>query len=97
GGAVRRLWQSEYEHPHTVYFDEATLTRFLAKNGFEVLAKRYLDEVPNGTVIDRLTLDGRMPRWKAVLAVPLFFLINAVERLRGKSDALLVIARERRT
>jgi SAM-dependent methyltransferase len=95
GGAVRRLWQSEYEHPHTVYFDEGTLTRFLERNGFEVVAKRYLDEVPNGTVVDRLTLDGRMPRWKAALAVPLFFAINLVERVRGKSDALLVIARAR--
>jgi SAM-dependent methyltransferase len=93
GGAVRRLWQSEYEHPHTVYFDEVTLTRFLNRNAFEVVAKRYLDEVPNGTVIDRLTLDGRMPRWQAALAVPLFFVINLVERMRGKSDALLVIAR----
>jgi SAM-dependent methyltransferase len=95
GGAVRRLWQSEYEHPHTVYFDERTLTRFLDRNGFEVVAKRYLDEVPNGTVVDRLTLDGRMPRWKAALAVPVFFVINLIERLRGKSDALLVIARLR--
>lgn len=95
GGAVRRLWQSEYEHPHTVYFDEKTLTRFLRRHGFEVVAKRYLDEVPNGTVVDRLTLDGRTPRWKAALAVPVFFTINLVERIRGKSDALLVIARHR--
>ncbi|HYK02092.1 MAG TPA: class I SAM-dependent methyltransferase [Thermoanaerobaculia bacterium] len=95
GGAVRRLWQSEYEHPHTVYFDERTLTRFLNRNGFDVVAKRYLDEVPDGTVVDRLTLDGRMPRWKAALAVPVFFVINVVERIRGKSDALLVIARHR--
>ncbi|MEA2465760.1 MAG: hypothetical protein QOJ98_3507 [Acidobacteriota bacterium] len=95
-GAVRRLWQSEYEHPHTVYFDEGTLARFLDNNRFDVVAKRYLDEVPNGTVIDRLTLDGRMPRWKAALAVPLFFAINMVERMRGKSDALLMIARAKR-
>ena len=95
GSAVRRLWQSEYEHPHTVYFDEATLARFLGNNGFEVVAKRYLAEVPNGTVIDRLTLDGRMPRWQAALAVPLFFAINVIERIRGKSDALLMIARPR--
>lgn len=94
-GAMRRLWQSEYEHPHTVYFDEVTLTRFLGRNGFDVVAKRYLDEVPNGTVVDRLTLDGRTPRWKAALAVPVFFAINLVERMRGKSDALLVIARLR--
>ena len=92
-GAVKRLWQSEYEHPHTVYFDRATLTRFLGNHGFEVVAARYLDDVPAGTVVDRLTLDGRMPNWKARLAVPLFFAINLVERLRGKSDALLVVAR----
>jgi SAM-dependent methyltransferase len=94
-GAIKRLWQSEYEHPHTVYFDRATLTRFLARNGFEVLAARYLAEVPNGTVVNRLTLDGRMPRWKARLAVPLFLVINFIERLRRKSDALVVVARPR--
>jgi len=95
GSAVKRLWQAEYEHPHTVYFDRATLTRFLANHGFDVVASRYLDEVPAGTVIDRLTLDGRMPRWKAALAVPLFLAINVVERVRGKSDALVVLARPR--
>lgn len=92
-GAIERLWQSNYEHPHTVYFDESTLTRFLAKHGFEVIAARYLDEVPLSTVVARLTLDGSMPRWKARLAVPLFVAVNAIERLRGKSDALVVIAR----
>lgn len=95
-GAVQRLWQSGYEHPHTVYFDRATLTRFLDVHGFDVVAFRYLDEVPDGTVIDRLTLDGRTPRWTARLAVPLFAAINAIERLRGTSDALLVVARPRR-
>ena len=93
GSAVTRLWQSGYASPHTVYFDQATLTRFLAKHGFDVIAARYLDEVPDGTVVDRLALDGRMPRWKARLAVPLFFAINRIERWRGKSDALVVIAR----
>lgn len=96
-GAVKRLWQSEYASPHTVYFDLPTLTRFLAGHGFEVVAWRYLDEVPNGTVVDRLTLDGSMPPWKARLAVPLFFVINRIERLRGKSDALVVLARPRVT
>lgn len=97
GSAVKRLWQSEYEHPHTVYFDRPALTRFLAKHGFEVVASRYLDEVPDGTAVDRLTLDGSTPRWKARLAVPLFFVINRIERLRGESDALLVLARPRAT
>ena len=43
----------------------------------------------------RLTLDRRMPRWLAALAVPLFFVINRVERLRGRSEALLVLARRK--
>lgn len=93
GSAVRRLWQSEYEHPHTVYFDERTLARFLKNNGFEIVAMRYLDEVPSGTGYDRLTLDGRMPRWKAALALPIFVAIRFIERLRRKSDALVAIAR----
>ena len=95
GSAVKRLWQSDYEHPHTVYFDLSTLTRFLGNHGFDVVAARYLDEVPTATVVDRLTLDGSMPRWKARLAVPLFFAINLLERVRGKSDALVVLARTR--
>lgn len=92
-GAVVRLWQAGYANPHTVYFDLPTLTRFLRRHDFEVVASRYLDEVPNGTVVDRLTLDGATPRWKAWLAVPVFFAINAVERIRGQSDALVVLAR----
>ena len=91
--AIARLWQSNYEHPHTVYFDEATLTRFLANHGFAIVARRYLDEIPTRTVVDRLTLTGHMPRWQARLAMPLFFAINLLERVRSKSDALLVIAR----
>lgn len=93
--AVERLWQAGYEHPHTVYFDESSLRRFLGKHGFEVVAVRYLDEVPANTVVERLTLDGSMPRWKARLAVPLFFAVNLIEKLRSKSDALVVIARQR--
>ncbi|HYH10208.1 MAG TPA: class I SAM-dependent methyltransferase [Thermoanaerobaculia bacterium] len=96
GSAVKRLWQSEYEHPHTVYFDETTLTRLLAKHGYDVVATHYLDEVPNGTVVDRLTLDGRMSRRKARLAVPAFYAINLVERMRRKSDAMVVLARPSR-
>lgn len=93
GSAVKRLWQSEYERPHAVYFDRATLTRFLGNQGFKVVAVRYLDEVPTSTVVDRLTLDRRMPKWKARLALPVFAAINLMEKVRGKSDALVVIAR----
>ncbi len=97
GSAVRRLWQAEYEHPHTVYFNRLAVTRFLENHGFDVVAVRYLDEVPNGTVADRLALDGRMPRWKARLAVPLVFAINLLERLRGRSDAMVVVALTKRS
>lgn len=91
--AVERLWQTQYEHPHTVYFDESTLSRFLRQHGFDVLAIRYLDEVPTKTIVPRLTLAGDMPRWKAWLAVPVFLVINLIERLRRRSDALVVLAR----
>ena len=91
-GAVRRLWQADYESPHVLYFDRASLTRFLARHGFAVVAARYLDDVPVGTAVDRLTLDGGMPRWRARLALPLFVAVSLLERLRGKSDALVVLA-----
>ena len=90
--AVERLWQSQYEHPHVVYFDESTLIRFLGNHGFTVIATHYLDEVPTSTAVDRLVLGGT-PRWKARLAWPVFAAINAIERLRRKSDALVVVAR----
>jgi 2-polyprenyl-3-methyl-5-hydroxy-6-metoxy-1,4-benzoquinol methylase len=93
GSAIERLWQTQYEHPHLVYFSESTLHRFLRNNGWEVLGTRYLQELPTRTVIPRLTLAGDIPRWKAWLALPAVFAINTVERLRGRSDALLVIAR----
>jgi SAM-dependent methyltransferase len=92
-GAIERLWQSSYQDPHLVYFDEATLTRFLHKHGFDVVAVHYLQEVPTATAVDRLTVAGGMPRWKARLALPLFAAINLIERLRAKSDALVVLAR----
>ena len=93
-GAVERLWQAGYEHPHTVYFDERTLARFLRKHGFEVVAVRYLAEVPIATAVDRLVLGG-MPRWKARLALPVFVAVSWIERLRGKSDALVMLSRVR--
>jgi 2-polyprenyl-3-methyl-5-hydroxy-6-metoxy-1,4-benzoquinol methylase len=95
--AIKRLWQSRYEHPHRVYFNESTLHMFLEKHGFDVVATRYLEDIPTRTVVGRLTLDGVTPRWKARLARPAFSAINFIERLRGRSDALLVIARPRTT
>jgi 2-polyprenyl-3-methyl-5-hydroxy-6-metoxy-1,4-benzoquinol methylase len=92
--AVARLWQRDYAHPHTLYFVERSLRRLVGKHAFEVVAVRYLQEVPLNTVVDRMTLDGSIPRWRARLAVPLFAVINAVERMRSRSDALLMIARK---
>jgi SAM-dependent methyltransferase len=93
--AVERLWQSRYEHPHRVYFDERALHRFLDKHGFDVVATHYLDEMPSRTVVDRLTLDAAIPRWKAHLAVPAVAVINGIEHLRARSDAMLVLAHPR--
>jgi SAM-dependent methyltransferase len=91
--AIERLWQSRYEHPHLVYFNERSLHTFLRRQGFAVVATRYLQEIPTRTVVARLTLDGATPLWLARLAVPLLAAINFAERLRSRSDALLVIAR----
>jgi 2-polyprenyl-3-methyl-5-hydroxy-6-metoxy-1,4-benzoquinol methylase len=93
--AVERLWQSRYEHPHRVYFNEASLHRFLEKHGFDIVATRYLQEIPTRTAVARLTLDGGTPRWKARLVQPAIAIINLVERLRDRSDALVVIAKAR--
>ena len=92
-GIIKRLWQSEYEYPHTVYFNRKTLGLFLANHGYEIVATKYLAEVPNSTVMDRLRMDNTIPAWQAIVIAPALYLINAVEALRGKSDALLVVAR----
>ena len=93
--AVERLWQSRYEDPHRVYFNETALRTFLHEHGFETVATRYLRELPAHSVVDRLTMDGRMPRWKARLAVPAVAALNVVERLRARSDAMVMLARPR--
>jgi LmbE family N-acetylglucosaminyl deacetylase/SAM-dependent methyltransferase len=91
--AVRRLWQSDHEYPHTIYFDEKTLTRFLRQHGFTIERIRYLEEMPDATALQRLQVDPTIPRWQALIALPLVRLVNRVERWRAKSDALLVLAR----
>jgi SAM-dependent methyltransferase len=92
-GVVRRLWQSDHQYPHTVYFDRRTLTRFLEKHGFVIEQVRYLEEVSAKTAAQRMLLDPTIPRWQSLLASPLVRIINTIERWRGTSDALLVIAR----
>jgi hypothetical protein len=90
---LRRMWQTRYEYPHLVYFSQRSLSRWLKRFGFGVLGSRYLPEVPSRTVVDRLTADGDIGRTRAYLLAPLLFGINLVECVRGRSDALVVLAR----
>lgn len=90
---IRRMWQTRYEYPHLVYFSRRSLSLWLRRFGFSVLGYRYLSEVPSRTVIDRLTADGDIDRRKAHLVAPLLLGMNLVERVRGRSDALVVLAR----
>ncbi len=92
---VRRLWQTRYEFPHLAYFSLSTLTRWLARYGFEVLDHRYPQEVPNDTVLDRLTTDHDITRSRAYVLAPAVVGVNLVEAIRGKSDSLVVLARPR--
>lgn len=92
---LERLWQVDHAWPHTIYFDRRTLTAFLERHGFAVVAHRYMAEVPLSTAVARLTMLGNMPRWQALLALPLIAAINVVEAVRRKSDALVVLARPR--
>jgi SAM-dependent methyltransferase len=91
--AVERLWQTRYEHPHLVYFDASSLERFLLEHGFEIVGRRYLQEVPARTIVSRLRLQGDVSLWKVCLAIPFAIAINAIESLRGKSDALVMLVR----
>jgi 2-polyprenyl-3-methyl-5-hydroxy-6-metoxy-1,4-benzoquinol methylase len=91
---MRRLWQTEYEFPHTVYFNRRSLERWLQRHGFTLVDVRYLPEVPTSTIIDRLSHDGDISRAQAYALSPAVYVINAIEWLRRRSDALVVIARQ---
>ena len=90
---IRRLWQFDFEYTHTVYFNQRTLSAFLARQGFEVVAHEYLSDVPTDTAVARMRMDGKTSHALALLTVVPIFLINWIEKVRGKSDALLVMAR----
>jgi SAM-dependent methyltransferase len=93
GGAIRRLWQLEYEFPHAVYFSERSLSRYLRRHGFQPVETMYLEEVPNDTVRDRLRIDGTISSAQARVLAPALRLINWIERRRAKSDAMVMLAR----
>lgn len=90
---MHRLWQTDYEFPHMVYFDRRSLQSWLRRHGFTVIDFRYLPEVPMRTIIDRLTHDGDISRAQAYVLAPAVYVINAIEWLRQRSDALVVLAR----
>jgi len=93
GGTIRRLWQLEYEFPHTVYFNERSLSLYLDRHGFQPLQTMYLEEVPNDTIGDRLRIDGTIPGAQARLLAPAVRLVNWIERRRARSDAMVMVAR----
>ena len=90
---MHRLWQTDYEFPHTVYFDRRSLQAWLHRHGFVMVDYRYLPEVPTRRIIDRLTHDGDISRAKAYAIAPAVVVINAIEWLRRRSDALVVLAK----
>lgn len=92
---VRRIWQTRYEYPHLVFFSLVSLSAWLGRFGFDVISHRYLPEIPNGTIVDRLTTDGDISKATAYLAVPAVMSVTLIDRLRGRSDALVVLARPR--
>ena len=92
---MRRLWQTDYEFPHTVYFDRKSLLCWLQRHGFAMVDFLYLPEVPSSTIIDRLTHDGDIGRFQAYCLAPAVYAINVIEWLRRRSDALVVLARRR--
>jgi 2-polyprenyl-3-methyl-5-hydroxy-6-metoxy-1,4-benzoquinol methylase len=94
---VQRLWQTRYEFPHLVYFTRSNLVRWLQRFGFEVIGHRYLQEVPSGTILDRLTTDQDISRPLAYLLAPAVVGANLIEAIRRRSDSLVVFARSRDT
>jgi SAM-dependent methyltransferase len=94
GPLIRRLWQTEYEYVHTVYFNRRSLACWLNRFGFDVVAWNYLPEVPLKTVVSRLTTDGGITPGSAYVLAPVIAGINLIESARGRSDALLMIARK---
>jgi SAM-dependent methyltransferase len=93
---IERLWQTRYEYPHLVYFDLRTLSLWLGRHDFEIVEHRFVQEVPTGTVVDRLTTDGGIGRAGAYLLAPVIVVVNVIERFRRRSDSLVVLARRRR-
>ncbi|HVR40461.1 MAG TPA: methyltransferase domain-containing protein [Thermoanaerobaculia bacterium] len=96
-GAVKRLWQFGYTHPHTVYFNEKSLRAFVTRHGFEVASVRYVSDFPVRTIVPRLRIDASITRWQVPLFASALFAIRAVEGVWRKTDALVMIVRRARS
>jgi SAM-dependent methyltransferase len=95
GDVVRRLWLVNMLGPHRVYFREASLRRLVERRGFDVVSIVYTETIPLGSVFDRLRLENTIPWWKALAIVPAIAVVNAIERIRRRTDSLVVLARKR--
>lgn len=49
-----RLYQVEFPPPHYYYYNRRSLVSLLRENGYEVVGEKYLSEMPNGMVFQRL-------------------------------------------
>ena len=94
---IKRLWQSQYTCPHAFYFNFSSLSQFLSKHGFAVVAHRYLQEVPTSTILNRLLLDDSISRFRAWCMVPAFLLVTLLGQMSGKTDSLVVLAKKSST
>lgn len=93
GVMIDRLWQSEFEFPHTVFFRRSNLERYLRGAGFEPLVCQYPDEQPLTSMLDRLMMDHSVSLLQAILAVPPYAVMKLADTLGRKSDSLVVVAR----
>lgn len=92
---VDRLWQTHYRYPHVVYFSKRSLACWLNRHGFDVVNTGYVLELPLRTMLSRLRTDGRIPPWLSWILLPAILVVNALEKGRGKTDSLVIIARAR--
>lgn len=92
-GVLERLWQSRYEYPHTVYFNAPALRALATRHGFAVERVTYLEELPSGTILDRLRHDDSVSLFSAIALAPALLVINLTGRLLGRTDAMVMVAR----
>lgn len=94
-GVLKRLWLVEYESPHRGYFNERNLRIFVERNGFVVVSARYTATSDFQGLLDRLTLDDTISKWRAwFMLVPAAILL-CVEKILGRTDSLVILCKSR--